>query len=336
MSVDGVDVVDLFDVLVALRAANADALLALFFEKRRIPERTAMRRLADLVRRGFLGHVRLDGTRCLYHLTTKGLATSRHHASATDWIRRPPPRRQADYCWLRAALIAALAREGWDVGRSWLHQHWLHQYLVEAQRRVVARARGHDARHAQRTLDGIAADESLVPMWRACCSCGWRGEPRAHTAACERCRAKVERKYTQRFFKCTGCAFTSDEVRSHRDGDGARCVAELREADPLPFDVAFRGSEVLVLLVDNPSRQLEVQFRELPIFWTDAPRLPIIVRSADPDSRFDAAAGTYATKGARHSALLRLISGRVAALSFLPERLRLIDFKPRVQLRFVR
>lgn len=326
----------LFDVLVRLRAANADALLTLFFDVHRVPRRTAMRRLSELVRDGFLAHVRLEGTRCVYHLTAKGLAASNTAARATDWIRRAPAARQADYCWLRASLVASLTRDGWNVGRSWLHQHHLHAHLINRMKAMLNKA-GRSAPYTMRaTYESIRKDDALTPMWRSsCASCRWRGEPRVAVAKCGCCGGTTTAVYTQAFFRCTGCPFVADEVRSHRDKDGARCFAVMRECDPLPFDVGYRNGEVMILFVDNPSRPLERQIRELPLFSIDQPRVSIIVRSADADSRFDAASKTWATMGARHRALLHAFSPK-GYFAFLRDRMTLIEYRPEIQLRFAR
>lgn len=326
----------LFDVLVRLRAANADALLTLFFDVHRVPRRTAMRRLSELVRDGFLGHLRLEGTRCVYHLTAKGLAASSTAARAKDWIRRPPAPRQADYCWLRSSLIAALTRDGWNVGRSWLHQHHLHAHLIAGIGAKLDQV-GRSAPHAMRaTYEGIRKDDGLTPMWRSsCAACRWRGDPRVAVAKCGRCGGATTNVYTQAFFRCTGCPFVADEVRSHRDQDGACCFARMRECDPLPFDVAFRHGEVMILFIDKPSRPVERQIRELPLFWIDQPRVSIVVRSADADSRFDSASKAWVTMGARHRALLHAFSPK-GYFSFLRDRMTLIDYRPEIQLRFAR
>ena len=53
----------LFLVLANLRAANAQSLFDLYFKRRGVKLRTAMRRLHDLIDAGFLAHVRLDNAR---------------------------------------------------------------------------------------------------------------------------------------------------------------------------------------------------------------------------------------------------------------------------------
>ena len=94
--------------------------------------RTAMRRLHDLVDAGFLAHVRLDGARCVYHLTPKALGVS---AEIEKWARpslaTTPPDRQAMYCWLRSSMWAALTADGWRVGNDGHALFALRRFLID-------------------------------------------------------------------------------------------------------------------------------------------------------------------------------------------------------------
>jgi hypothetical protein len=330
----------LFDVVARLRAVNADALLALFFEPRGIPKRTAMRRLAELVRERFLAHVRLEGTRCIYHLTAKGLAASTSRERVTHWIRRPPAPRQADYCWLRSALVASLTREGWDVGRTWRHQLALRQHVVGGLKKLIDnRLRGNALMVARAHYENARTLQMFTPIWRAiCATCGWRGDPGRAVDVCGRCGREPTPLYSKQFFRCTGCGYVADEVRSHGfRKKGGSCVATMRETDPLTFDVAFRGDEIIVVFIDNPSRPFEEQFGEIPFVHCEEGRirLPFVARSADADSRFDLKSGKWATIGSRHRALLRELAGKGRFL-YMPDRVTVIDYRPDIQLRFVR
>jgi hypothetical protein len=123
---------ELFVLLTTLRAANAKSLFELFFKRRKVPWRTAMRRLHQLVAEGYLGHLRLDGARCVYHLRTPALSTSarlrsRSISSTTD----PPPEQQAMYCWLRSTLWASLSEAGYTIGQSANDLHALRRYMLD-------------------------------------------------------------------------------------------------------------------------------------------------------------------------------------------------------------
>ena len=92
------------------------------------------------------------------------------------------------------------------------------------------------------------------------------------------------------------------------DGDGL-CMCTMRPFDPLRFDVARRTVggevEVFIVLVDDPSRSIESQLKELPIVATTQVSVRVLVRSVDLDSIYDGKTKKWVALGTRHAALRR-------------------------------
>lgn len=337
----------LFVLLAKIRAANADSLFTLFFAKHGTPRRTAMRRLAWLVAGGYLAHRRLfDSTRAIYFLTAKTLRAfpSVRTRAVTDTVRQPPPPRQAAFCWLRAMIFAALVGDGFTIGRGSTEQSFLRRRLVDEQVARVeamnARARSafdREAVFAADVLKKLRRSPLLTPLFRnRCGSCGWTGAPSEAVSACPRCKRATEARVSDLFFRCADCGFVSDEASVHRRADGkGRCSGTMVLADPLPFDVAWRSVggkvELFIVLVDDPSRAIEAQFRDLPIDVEGQPHLPLLVRSADLDSVYDATARKWAAMGARHAVLMRDLNPH-GRCSWFASRVELIDYRPDLQL----
>jgi hypothetical protein len=338
---------ELFLLFTWLRAANADALLALFFEPKKIPKRTAMRRLAWLVKSGYLGHRRLfDSTRALYFLTSKGIrAFESVGERATETLKQFPQPRQAAFCWLRATIIAALVRAGFLVGRTLAAKVRLRRHLVDAQ---VARVEAFRAKrnanlnvgayneqylYAKDALAKLRASAALHTLFRNTCpKCASRGELNEAFNACPRCKRAVETKLSEKYFRCSRCDLIADEPRVHDDKKSKQlCEGTMRAGEPLTFDLAWRNvngkCELMVVLIDDPSRSIDAQLQELPLVRGAAP-LPVLVRSADLDSIYDASTKKWVAMGSRHVALMRSVNPS--------ETILLVDLLPELQFNVMR
>jgi hypothetical protein len=287
----------LFLILTNLRCASAPSLFELFFRKKGVKWRTAMRRLHDLVDAGYLVHHRLASARCVYHLTPKSLALTpalqvRAHASLDE----RPPERQAVYGWLRSAFYARKTAEGWNVGNDGPALHALRRFHIDdlmAQLAKGPRGRERDDLQSRlafaRKAPALAVSPEEIagaPRWR-CRDCGRMGKG------------------------------------EHRDENGIRCPLGNYRAMPVaPLDIAWRtrgnAYEIIVLFIDNPSLPLADQLESLRhlCFWR---RVPVIVRSTDPRTRFDREKGRVGERGDRHRELDRAFEKDFA------ERVRVLD-----------
>lgn len=306
--------VELFMLLAQIRGANAESLHALFFAPRKIPFRTMMRRLADLVAAGHLARARMRGSRSIYHLTSKSLAmVATRRPGVSEILRRRPRGRQADHCWLRSAYWAALKRDGFNVGRGMDELLTLRRWLIDEQAAQLARTsagtmervRGETAMHMLRT------HPHLQPVFRFVCdACAWRGRLSKFVDACARCAKPPRCRTASTLLACVTCGAVRDGLGEHTDrrDSGKACSGRLRVVDALPFDVAWRRRggrfEVLILFVDNPSLPLKAQIAELPLGMDGQPKVSIILRSVDPDSCVGASGKGWLSVGARHRALL--------------------------------
>lgn len=309
----------LFLLLAELRAANAESLHTLFFAPQKIPFRTMMRRLADLVAARYLSRARLRGSRSIYHLTAKSLEmVSTRRLGASEMLRRRPRGRQAEHCWLRGCYRAALKKDGFTVGRSNDEILELRRHLIDqAVARVGQAKEAFEQMRLETALHLLRTHKHLLPIFRDVCDhCQWQGRLSKPSVACERCKNPTRRKIARDVLKCRSCGAFRDRIGRHEDRrkKGAECNGRLRVVDALPFDVAWRKRdgrrELVILFIDNPSRPLKAQLAELPLGIDGQPLVSIIVRSVDPDSRIDPTGKGWLSIGPRHRALLRAFQKR--------------------------
>lgn len=332
----GAEYEDLLVLLSTLRGASGDALCTLYFD-RAVGRAAAYRRLKELVANAVLAHQMLPDARSIYRLTRRALALSpRVRARSTDSARRPLADHDAEYSWLRASVWAELVKAGWVVGRGRDELLAVRRFLVDEQLR-----RAGTGAAAARVLAALRAEPRLTPLFRArCATCALEGPLGVALSQCPRCRGRVEQVLAERRFECRKCGSVSDRDGPHdmKSRADRRCTAALREADHLAFDVAWRTSggtrEVMLVFVDDPSRDLFDQLRLLPLRIAGQPRVPIILRTTDPSSVFNRAKGTWISKGERHRALLRAFSdaGDKHAFPFATTA-SVVEPKPELQLR---
>lgn len=332
-------------LLSTLRAASAASLHALYF--RDLPDfqskRSAYRVLGVMAKRGLLARQSLLQARAVYRLGHAAFTwCERVAARARDSFRHEMPEHQAAYCWLRSALWAALAGDGYHVGRGQDELRVLRRFLVDKQQAAVAAATAAERAARATALVALRADASLIPLFRSRCGCcGWSGELNRAAPSCGACRGAVSHRLSERRFLCVRCGLVSDVAAPHvsaRD-KSRRCAGTLRETDHLAVDVAWRerggSTEVVLLFVDDPTRDLEDQLRELPLRVRGQPRLPIVLKTTDPKSTFDRQRCTWAATGERHRALLRAFTeSGMRGLFPLETTSTVVDIAPALQLRF--
>lgn len=333
---------ELFALLTTLRAANGGSLVQLFFRKRKVAHRTAMRRLAALVAAGYLGHVRLDGGRWIYHLTEKALAlTPRLRLLGHRTLCVPPTERRAMGCWLRAALWASLVKDGYSVGQDGSALHALRRFHVDALLdRVKSATTAADRASADWLLQAVRTSEALkFPVRAACGRCGWRG-PAFGALRCPSCKAATSQEIVEHQFRCRVCdVVVQDASVLKSDGavlhDGKPCDGALRQTGVVPYDIAWRKKgeryEVILLVVDNPNRSIQDEIDELPFVCFGQESTPLILRSTDPHSRYDRKAKTWATVGERRAELVKAFGEKG-----LGDSLILLDYRPELQAYFHR
>lgn len=352
----------LFLLLCRLRGASADSLWRLFLLRTLgITSRSAaMRRIERLNETGYLQHKRLSVWRSIYHLTHRALvAFPRVRASGSDTLRKPQSTSQAHYCWLRAGMHAELVGDGYIVGRGPRELAALRRFYVDGQlRRIEAlptAARG----AAEQLLLALRREESLKPPFRArCARCGSASPLNVAVAVCSRCGGTTKNEIPLRVYQCRTCGRLTDEVGPHArpldEADEALppspssvpsrvppcsplCSSGVREVDVLSIDIAWRRTgdsyDVIGLFIDDPRRAIARQLEQIPAQLVGLPLLPLIVRSTDQRSRFDARTLQWRAKGPRHQALLRAFAADVhEALFPFALTTKVIDYRPELEL----
>ena len=265
-----------------------------------------MRRLKDLVDAGYLGHLRLDGARCVYHLTPKALALtpaieSRAHAA----LAGAPPDRQAMYCWLRSTLYALLTADGWTVGNDGAALYALRRFLIDTLEDELTEASVPARRELQQIIAARRASQVLT--------------------------VTQNDMLTGRRWCCGRCGRVLREPRAHQlPHFDLSCDGSFRAVPVAPCDIARRkrgaSMEAMLLFIDNPSLPLERQLDALPLS-SSPPRLRMILRATDERSRFDRARMKWERKGGRHVELAKVFAddGRLGRL------VTLLEYRPEIQ-----
>lgn len=329
---------ELLVLLTTLRAASGDALCALYFDAK-LARRAAFRRLKALTECAVLARQELTDHRSVYRLAGAALSLSaRVRARVSDAARKPLSDDDASYCWLRSALWAELKKQGFEIGRGPSELLALRRFLVDTQ---VKRSNAGD-QGAGRVLAALRSEPTLTPLFRSRCkACRWQSDLRVAVGSCPSCNGHTEQVLSERRFACSKCGHVADRAEEH--GDGATrprrtCSGTMREADHLPFDVAWRTTngvrEVLLVFVDDPGCDLVDQLRELPLRVAGQPRVPIVLRTTDIASIYSRETGSWTSKGERHRALLRAFSDDGDKHSFpFSTTAKVVDVCPQLQLR---
>ncbi|HEY4156730.1 MAG TPA: hypothetical protein VGM29_01490 [Polyangiaceae bacterium] len=275
--------------------------------------------------------MRLDRARRVYHLTPKSIALSpRLMLRASSSMTATPADRQATYCHVRSQLWAALAADGWNIGRNLDACVAIRRYLVDDLVARVAAARADQRASLEAALRTLRAVPGLVPPNKLVCS---RCRASCTGGPCSRCGAPTEAKLLDERFACRAChAPVPRGGGDHTDPRTRRSCAcrAVREVDVLRYDVAWGRIngvlDVRVLLVDDPSRSVERLVRNLPLVTSAQRPLPLILRHTDPHSRWDPRSCRWASSGRRKAELERLLAA---------ERVTLVDYKSEIQAYFV-
>lgn len=104
--------------------------------------------------------------------------------------------------------------------------------------------------------------------------------------ACPNCGHGLSLEDVEAPFGCTDCDFINDGplgpiphfATRAGDFDGSQCDGALVARPYLPYDVAWTASRLVVLLVEDSTRDTEEQLRQLPRGRAGRP-LPIVVRT---------------------------------------------------------
>lgn len=337
----------LFLLVSRLRAVSADALWRLFFlPALGVTSRSAaLRRVERLVRGDYLRHMRLSAWRSVYHLSWRGLvAFPSVRARGSDNTRKPPSLETAHYAWLRSGFHAQLSSDGFTVGRGPRELAALRRFYVDRQIAAVSKlAEGAGRADAQLVLDQLRAEASLKPPFRTrCAPCGASSPLNALQPGVERCAgcgARTKNDVPARVYRCRTCGGLTDGLGPHvaSETPSRHCPGTLREIDVVNVDVAWRrigaAYEVIGLLVDDPHRSVERQLEDIPAQIVGQPRLPLILRTTDPRSRYEPRTRTWRVKGPRHQALLRAFEDDVhEALFPFSLTTTVIDYRPELEL----
>jgi hypothetical protein len=322
----------LFRLFRWLRAASPDALDELFF-RRAFPgqsKRNRHRTVAVLVKEGWLSKLRLPHARIVYHLTRKSLATFADAGiDVPDTLRRAPTEEIGGYLWLLSTLRAELARQGFKIGRGPADCYALRRFLLDT------------ANLDRRVADAMRSAAALrPPMVSSCERCGYRASVGALRMFCPTCDRRMSSMPADVAFTCAKCKATTSTPGPHVGPSGA-CDALMEEVDSVGVDIAWRlvdgRYDVRLLFVEHPTRGLGAQLEALPVKHLGAPKVPIILRSTDPDSRYDRKSAGWVVKGPRHQQLDRAFAevGWPGFFAFA-KTASVIDVRPDVQLHVMR
>jgi hypothetical protein len=299
--------------------------------------RAAQARTARMVTLGFLQRTRPRGLNSIaYFLTEKGRQATPLTAAMSEQVRRVPAPDVAFCALQRASLWASLVADGWAVGCGVREQLALRRDLVDRQKMRVDAAIGSAKDSAARVLSALRAHPALSPAFEVgCSSCGLGyAQVRRASALCD-CGSKLTATVITNAGQCR-CGQTvnvddSAQVDRHRKNCGPTAV---RLTAPLPFDVATRAGEVVLLLVEDPRRSIFAQVADLPLRVLGQPRLPVILRPSDDDSLYDASARRWLQKGKRYRLLERLFSEEHVDGHFpFSTTSKVVDYRPETALR---
>jgi hypothetical protein len=318
----------LFRLFRSLRAASVEALHWLWFSGAFPGQstRTTGRMVEALLDEGFLARMPLTQGRGICHLTRRSLATFEQDGVAVpETLRRPPTVEIGGYLWLLSNIRAAHVRGGFNVGRGPREAHALRRFLLDA-----------GSQTPRHVLDSVRAKHALSPLMVFGCECGFRADVGARVASCPRCKRATTPFPANAKYECAGCGMITSTSGPHRG-----CVRAMREVDALPCDIAWlnvgRRYEVRLLFVEQPTQALGAQLAKLPLMHVGAPKVPVVLRSTDPDSRYDRKRHEWAVKGPRHQQLERTFteSGFDEALPF-SKTATLVDALHDLQLHILR
>lgn len=302
-----------------------------------VPDRTADHRTSRLVSLGLLQRRRVTGLNAVaYFLTEKGRRSTPLTSSMSEQVRRVPAPDVAFFALQRAALWTALVADGWKVGCGAREQLAVRRSLVDRQKvRVEAMPEGAVKVTASKVLAAIRTHPLLSPAHELRCEqCGAVDKRRSNRAVCD-CGRPLKASIVENAATCRcGQVVNVDDdvqVQHHAQLCGPGL---LRLLSPLPFDVATRGNEVMLLLVENPRRSVTTQVDELPLSILGQPRLSVVLRPSDDDSLYDAAASRWLQKGKRFRLLERLFSDDHVEGHFpYSTTATVVDYRPETSLR---
>lgn len=301
-----------------------------------VHDSSVSRDLLKLVTRGYCHHFNMDGLpiRDSYGLAY-GAAKVLPVASAltASWRLEPAPE-TAFYLLQRASLWSALTKDGWTVGNRSRARLALRRSLVDRQRTVVDREQGKAKEVAGAVLARLRAAPDLSPHAEMRCVCGFSCSPKDHRR-CPRCKSDLKAVIMESAAQC-GCGAIVDldhppAVQEHK------ACGHWRLLPPLPYDVADKAGEVMILLCDNPRASIVKQAAALPLRVLGQPRLSVVLRPCDDNSLYDAVGKRWVMKGPRLRLLEHLFSDDHLAGHFpYATTADVVDYRPEAQLRVLK
>ena len=333
-----------------LRAAPSAALYTLELSKRYSSIwGGAGAHLARLVEQKYLARYGIAGTRYrVLHLTRKALdAFPSVGARFSEHVGRTPTDEVAARGWIRSSLLAALVSDGFVVGRDLKALTALRRHLIDRQEALIAErsAQGASVRAEAVVRDALRASHRLRPHIAAYCdACGVVEALDSPKGQCS-CGATLRREIVTEPWRCSKCEHVATVTEPHlvlrEDIENERlvrlpveCRGTLRPSPYLPFDVAYRAGDLLVVLADDPCRSIRSQLRELPLRVPGQPRLKLVLRHADDASLFDPETKTWVVRGPRLRQLEHAFNPRGASVLFpFWETADVLDYRPELQFR---
>ena len=300
-----------------------------------VPMSTVGLDLKNLVKRGLCQHFESEhvasDTYGLAHGAAKVLPVA--SALTTSWRLKPAPE-TAFYLLQRAALWSALTKDGWTVGNGSRARMALRRSLVDRQRAVVDREQGKAKEVAANVLARLRASPDLLPHAEMRCACGFVTRPNAHQR-CPQCQGTLTVALIESAAQCS-CGAVVDLEHPPSVLEHKAC-GHWRLLPTLPFDVADKAGEVMLLLCDNPRASLTKQAEALPLRLLGQPRLSVVLRPCDDSSLYDAVRKRWVMRGPRLRLLERLFSDNHLAGHFPYATVAdVVEYRPETQLRVLK
>ena len=295
-------------------------------------------RTARLMTLGLRQRTRIAGLQAVaYLLPGKCRRATSVTAAMSEQVRRVPAPDVAFWSLKRAALWSALAADGWLVGCGAREQLALRRSLVDRQKRRIQAAAGSAQEAAMKVLAALREHAMLSPPFELRCPRCGKGYGRSPNAGrvCD-CGAGLQAAVITRAARCRcGDVVNLDDAVQLERHQASCGDASLRLAS-LPFDVAVRKSEVMLLLVDEPRRSVFAQVNQLPLRILGQPRLNIVLRPSDDDSLWDATERRWLQRGRRYRLLERLFSTDHVQGQFpFSTTATVVDYRPETALRVI-
>lgn len=299
--------------------------------------------LRELCESGALRRLDLPRRRTLYILTRRALSFCGLTDDAHDDVARKTPSFQtASFLWLRSMVIGGLVARGYRVGRGPAELAALRRYLVDHAKAAVAAHKkpSVERTRAEEVLARLRSSKDLtLPVRSVCEVCLHQSDVFVVKSVCERCQQPMRVRAVEQLVSCTACGMLCEDASEHLCALhlGSASRRAFKDAELLSCDVAWKEEggryDVMIVIVENPRRGVKAQLEGLPLKVSGAAKVSIVLKTTDPQSRYDVKNGRFLRMGPRHKALLSAFSpGGYQDLFRYEKTAQLVDALPGLEL----